>query len=129
MNHLLSLLLCFALGPAAIAAEFKARYLVLHMGSVPMSPKKWTRPLTTTVAEGGQHSADYIKRKLAFVKKREKIGPLYLHRAIEALTTIAERAAEVGVKLAVESRSRLAAASCEESGVSGQPCSSTTKAA
>ena len=89
-----------------IAAEFKAQYLVLHMGSVPMSPKKWTRPLTTTVAEGGQHNADYIKRKLAFVKKREKIGPLYFHRAIEALAAIAERAAEVGVKLAVESRSR-----------------------
>ena len=84
-----------------IAAEFKARYLVLHMGSVPMSPKKWTRPLTTIVAEGGQHSAAYIKPKLAFVKKREKIGPLYFHRAMEALTTLAERAAEVGVKLAV----------------------------
>jgi sugar phosphate isomerase/epimerase len=40
------------------------------------------------------------------VKKREKIGPLYFHRAIEALAAIAERAAEVGVKLAVESRSR-----------------------
>ena len=40
------------------------------------------------------------------MKKREKIGPLYFHRAIEALTTIAERAAEVGVKLAIESRSR-----------------------
>ena len=89
-----------------IAAEFKARYLVLHMGSVPMSPKKWTRPLTTIVAGGGQHGADYIKAKIAFVKKREKIGPLYFHRAIEALATIAERAAEVGVKLAIESRSR-----------------------
>jgi len=39
------------------------------------------------------------------VKKREKIGPLYFHRALEALTTITERAAEVGVKLAIESRS------------------------
>jgi len=72
---------------------------------VPMNPKKWSKPLTATVTAGGQHSADYIKAKLAFVKKREKIGPLYFHRAIEALTTIAERAAEVGVKLAIESRS------------------------
>ncbi len=89
-----------------LAAEFKAHYLVLHMGSVPLNPKKWTKALTATVAEGGQHDADYIKRKLAFIRKREKIAPLYYERAIEALTTIAERAAEVGVKLAVESRSR-----------------------
>lgn len=89
-----------------IAAQFKAQYLVLHMGSVPLNPKAWTRPLTTTVAAGGQRSADFIKAKLAFVKKREKIGPLYFHRAIEALTTLAARAAEVGVKLAIESRSR-----------------------
>jgi sugar phosphate isomerase/epimerase len=88
-----------------LAAEFEAKYVVLHMGSVPMNPGKWTRYLTGIVAEGGQHSADYVKRKLAFVKKREKIGPLYYHRAIEALTRIAERAAKAGVKLAIESRS------------------------
>ena len=89
-----------------IAAEFQARYLVLHMGSVPLNPKAWTKALTSTVATGGQHTPEYIKHKLAFVKKREKIGPLYYQRAIEALTKIAERAAEVGVKLAIESRSR-----------------------
>ncbi len=89
-----------------IAAQFEAQYLVLHMGSVPMNPKKWTRPLTEKVAAGGQHTADYVKAKLAFVRKREKTGPLYFHRAIEALTTIAGRAAELGVKLAIESRSR-----------------------
>jgi sugar phosphate isomerase/epimerase len=89
-----------------IAAQFKAHYLVLHMGSVPLNPKSWTKALTTTVSEGGQHSQDYVKHKIAFVKKREKIGPLYYHRAIDSLTKIAERAAEVGVKLAIESRSR-----------------------
>jgi sugar phosphate isomerase/epimerase len=89
-----------------IAAQFKAHYLVLHMGSVPLNPKAWTKALTTTVSEGGQHSPDYVKHKIAFVKKREKIGPLYYHRAIDSLTKIAERAAEVGVKLAIESRSR-----------------------
>jgi sugar phosphate isomerase/epimerase len=89
-----------------LAAEFKAHYLVLHMGSVPLPSKKWTKPLTVMVSEGKQRDPDYIKYKHAFVKKREKVGPLYYHRAIEALTQIAERAAEVGVKLAVESRSR-----------------------
>lgn len=89
-----------------IAAEFQAKYLVLHMGSVPLNSKEWTKPLTASVAAGGQHSTDFIKSKIAFVKKREKIAPLYFHRAIESLTAIAERAAEVGVMLAVESRSR-----------------------
>ena len=89
-----------------IAAEFKARYLVLHMGSVPMKPSRWTRPLTAMVADGQAHTKDFTKRKIAFVRKREKIAPLYYHRAIEALETIVVRAAELGVKLAIESRSR-----------------------
>ena len=89
-----------------IAAEFGARYLVLHMGSVPLEPKKWSKPLTAEVAAGGAHSPDFTKQKIAFVKKREKIGPLYFHRAMEALEKIAGHAAEFGVKLAIESRSR-----------------------
>jgi len=88
-----------------LAAEFQAEYLVLHMGSVPLNPKKFSKALTTTVSEGGQHDPAYVKAKIAFVKKREKLGPLYYQRAIEALTIIADRAAEVGVKLAIESRS------------------------
>lgn len=89
-----------------IAAEFKAQYLVLHMGSVPLNTRKWTKRLTAIVAEQGRNGADYAKEKIAFVKKREKIAPLYYHRAIEALEKLAEKAAEYGVKLAVESRSR-----------------------
>ena len=89
-----------------IAAEFKAHYLVLHMGSVPMPSKKWTKPLTAMVAAGQQNTPAYVKEKIAFVKKREKIAPLYYQRAIESLEEIAEKAAEFGVKLAVESRSR-----------------------
>lgn len=89
-----------------MAAEFGARYLVLHMGSVPMNPKKWTRPLTEMVAAGASHSPDFIKKKIAFVKKREITAPLYYHRAIETLEHIAGHAADCGVKLAVESRSR-----------------------
>lgn len=89
-----------------LAAEFQAGYLVLHMGSVPMSPKRWTGPLTAMVAAGEAHCHEFIKSKIAFVKKREKIGPLYFHRALESLTTIADRASKLGIKLAIESRSR-----------------------
>ncbi len=89
-----------------LAAEFQARYVVLHMGSVPMNPKKWTRHLTTLLRDRGPHDPKFIAAKLAFVKKREKIAPLYYHRAVEALEQIAGKAAEFGVMLAVESRSR-----------------------
>ncbi len=89
-----------------LAAEFGARYLVLHMGSVPMNPKKWTKPLTAMLEQGRGHDPDFVKTKLAFVRKREKVAPLYYHRAIESLATIAGHAAELGVKLAIESRSR-----------------------
>ena len=86
--------------------QFGAGYLVLHMGSVPLNSKKWTTPLTAMVAEGRQHDPAFVKRKIAFIKKRERIAPLYYQRALEALEQIVERAAELGVKLAVESRSR-----------------------
>ncbi|MCX6868678.1 MAG: hypothetical protein NTV46_21240 [Verrucomicrobia bacterium] len=84
-----------------LAAEFGASYLVLHMGSVPMNPRKWSQALTNKIATVGSHSPDFIKTKIAFVKKREKIAPLYYHRALEALATIAGHAAEAGVKLAI----------------------------
>jgi sugar phosphate isomerase/epimerase len=88
------------------AAEFEAQYLVLHMGSVPMNHRRWTKALTAKLSENGPHDPSFIKRKLQFVKKREKISALYYQRAIESLNTIATRAAELGVKLAIESRSR-----------------------
>ena len=55
---------------------------------------------------GQQLTPEYAKAKLEFVKKREKIAPLYYHRAIEALEELSEKAAELQIPLAVESRSR-----------------------
>jgi sugar phosphate isomerase/epimerase len=89
-----------------LAAEFKAHYLVLHMGSAPISSAKFTKPLTKMVAAGEQREPSYIKAKIKFIKKREKLAPLYYHRAIEALEELAPKAEEYGVKLAIESRSR-----------------------
>jgi len=89
-----------------IAAEFKAHYVVLHMGSVPMKSSKWTKPLTAMLSEGEGNSPAFAKQRIAFIKKREKLSPLYFSRAIDALQTLADKAQELGVKLAVESRSR-----------------------
>jgi len=91
-----------------VAAEFDADYMVLHMGSVPMKPKKWTKKLTQMVEDkvDVEQPKKYNKLKEKFIKKRAKVGPLYYSRAIEALEEIAEKAKEFNVKLAVESRSR-----------------------
>jgi sugar phosphate isomerase/epimerase len=89
-----------------LAAEFNAGYIVLHMGSTPLNPNKFTRPLTELVAAGRQHEPNFIKQKIDFIKKREKIAALYYQRAIEALEELAPKAEEYQIKLAVESRSR-----------------------
>ena len=91
-----------------VAGEFEADYMVLHMGSAPMNPKKWTKRLTAMVENEEDKSKEkkYNKLKEKFIKKRAKIGRLYYSRAIEALEQISEKAKEVGVTLAVESRSR-----------------------
>jgi len=88
-----------------LAAEFKAKYLVLHMGSVPMPASKWSNRLTSMCKEGKQLELSFAKAKLNFVRKREKISPLYYQRAIEALEQLSEKAAELKIQLAVESRS------------------------
>lgn len=89
-----------------MASHFEADYMVLHMGSVPMKPKRWTNKLTDLVKNEQAESKKFLKLKEKFINKRAKIGAVYYSRAIEALEEIAEKAAEVGVKLAVESRSR-----------------------
>jgi len=89
-----------------VAASFNATYLVLHMGSVPINPARWTKKLTAMVRDGLQRHPKCVKLRHNFIRKREKTAPRYYARAADALATIAERAAEVGVKLAIESRSR-----------------------
>jgi sugar phosphate isomerase/epimerase len=89
-----------------LAAEFNAQYLVLHMGSTPMNPRKFTKPLTELVASGQQHDPKFIRQKIQFIRKREKIAPLYYQRAVQALEELLPHAEKHGVKLAVESRSR-----------------------
>ncbi|MGJ8698188.1 MAG: sugar phosphate isomerase/epimerase family protein [Verrucomicrobiaceae bacterium] len=90
-----------------VAAEFKAYYVVLHMGSVRSMPhKKWTGALTKKLGDGLQLTGEYADDKLACVKKREKTGPKYFQRAIDTLERLIEPAKDAGVILAVESRSK-----------------------
>lgn len=88
-----------------LAAEFQAEYLVLHMGSVPMKTASYSKPLTQLVEAGKQRTASYIRKKNDFIKKREKIAPLYYQRSLNVLEELLPKAEELGVKLAIESRS------------------------
>lgn len=85
------------------AAEFNAKYVVLHLGTVPMG--KPSAKLTDMVIAGEHNSRKYVKAKLKMIKTRESLGGLYLGRAREALAKIAEHAEKHGVPVAVESRS------------------------
>ena len=90
-----------------MAERFQAKYVVLHMGSVPTMPhKKWTGALTNRLAAGEQLTDQYADDKLECVKKREKAGTKYFQRAIETLEALIEPAYKAGVVLAVESRSK-----------------------
>ncbi|MEM9479351.1 MAG: sugar phosphate isomerase/epimerase [Verrucomicrobiota bacterium] len=86
-----------------MAKTFGSKYVVLHMGSVPM--KRFSKDLTKMVEDGKLNSRAYVKLKLKAIKKREALEPLYFERAREALKQIAVKAEEVRVPVAVESRS------------------------
>ena len=59
-----------------IAAEFKAHYVVLHMGSVPMKSSKWTKPLTAMLAEGKGESPAFAKLSLIHISEPTSRPPI-----------------------------------------------------
>ena len=85
------------------AAEFRSRYVVLHLGTVPMG--KPSKRLTDMVIEGELNSRRYVREKLKMIQTREALSRLYFGRAREALATIAAHAEKHGVPVAIESRS------------------------
>lgn len=86
-----------------MAARFRAKRVVLHMGSVPIPA--FTGELEDLASDGELNSRRFVKAKLAMIRKRESIAPLYLRRAREALEQIAEKAKELDLIVGVESRS------------------------
>lgn len=89
-----------------VAADFNAKYVVLHMGSNHKMPsRKWSKLLEGMVKEGQYLSPAYTKHKAKFIKQREKTGELYMRRAMHYLEELAEKAKEYNLKLAIESRS------------------------
>ena len=85
------------------AAELGGKYVVVHMGSVPMAAR--TSRLEAMAKAGQLNNRSYVTEKLDFIRKREKAGVFYFQRAREALARLADHAAERGIVLGVESRS------------------------
>jgi sugar phosphate isomerase/epimerase len=84
------------------AARMGARFVVLHLGRVPISD--YTHKLIK-MAEVGMHlSRGYVSLKLEAVKKRQAQAEGFLARSKECLTRVAEHAADKGIVLGVESR-------------------------
>ncbi len=89
------------------AAEFKAKYVVLHMGSVPKMPhSKWSGKLIQTLKKEGIESPQFKKIKIKCEKRRKKKGIIPFSHSMVALEKIAAYAEKVGVPVAVESRSK-----------------------
>jgi len=84
-----------------LAVDLGVPYVILHLGSTPMAASD---TLETIAAGHGLYSRRYIRSKLAFVQKRERLGTRYYERAMDALRHLAEYAAARNIHLGIESR-------------------------
>jgi sugar phosphate isomerase/epimerase len=84
------------------AERFGAKYVVLHLGRTPIDD--YTSKLVRLAEVGLLHSREFVREKLACIRKREEKAEPFLHRSKECLTRIAEYAAQKNVQLGVESR-------------------------
>ena len=85
-----------------LAEQLKAPYVVLHLGSVSMSPV--TDQLIVLAKAGEYLSRQYVRLKISAVQEREKIAPECLERVKGCLGRIIEYAAAKNVKIGLEAR-------------------------
>jgi len=85
-----------------IAVRLGAPLVVLHCGRVEMRPI--TKQLLAMARQGRHLSPEYVRAKLAAVRRREKLAPRYLERSRDALRKIIDYAEKKGVRLGLESR-------------------------
>lgn len=85
------------------AARFGAGYVVLHLGRVAMPPV--TMQLGALLKrDGDRFGREFVRKKLAAVRERERRAPTYFARAKDALLRAAEYAAQKNVFLGIEGR-------------------------
>jgi len=84
------------------AERLQAQFVVLHCGSVRMSPI--TDELVELAKTDQLLSRKYVRKKVNAVKTREQRAPMYLERVKECLKPILERTAEKKIRLGIEGR-------------------------
>ena len=87
-------------------AALGAGYIVLHMGTVePLVKRTDTAHLQSLARQGMQETESIAATKGEIVRRRNRLAPVYLERAREAIRQLLPHAAELGVKLGIEGRS------------------------
>ena len=87
-------------------ASLGAGYIVLHMGTVePLVKRTDTTRLQTMAREGLVGTEEFARTKGEFVRRRNRLAPVYVERAREAIRQLLPHASEFGVKLGIEGRS------------------------
>lgn len=87
-------------------AALGARYIVLHLGTVePLVRRTDTAKLQNLAREGKVATQEFAALKGEFVRRRNRMAPVYLERARDAVTQLLPHAAQFGVKLGLEGRS------------------------
>jgi sugar phosphate isomerase/epimerase len=84
------------------AQRFGAKIVVLHLGRTPIDD--YTSKLVRLAEVGLIHSREYVREKLACIRKREDSAAACLQRSKDCLARIVDYAAGKGVQLGVESR-------------------------
>lgn len=83
-----------------------AGYIVLHMGTVePLVKRTDTARLQNMARQGLVGTEAFARTKGEFVRRRNRLAPVYLDRAREAVRQLLPYAAELGIKLGIEGRS------------------------
>lgn len=87
-------------------AALGARYIVLHMGTVePLVKRTDTACLQNMAREGLTATEEFAAAKGEFVRRRNRLAPVYVDRAREAIRQLLPHASALGVKLGIEGRS------------------------
>jgi len=89
-----------------MAAKLQARYVVLHLGSIPYyQGHRATDELLRIARAHGADSAQLRRARVAFVHKRARHAELCFERVREFVAQLLPLAAECGVALGIEMRS------------------------
>ena len=84
-------------------AALGAGYIVLHMGTVePLAKRTDTAHLQNLARQGIVGTESFADAKGEFVRRRNRLAPVYLERAREALRQLLPQAGQFGVKLGIE---------------------------